>query len=64
MLFVPTAQIMAANAQQRHYAGVRYDGPVVDGPVESDRPRWRTFTAALFPRSESRGRRLAAVRPA
>jgi hypothetical protein len=64
MLFVPTAQIMAANAQQRHLSGARYDGPVVDGPVESDRQRWRTFTAALFPRSESRGRRLAAVRPA
>ncbi len=34
MLFVPTAQIMAANAQQRHYAGVRYDTAVSHRSVE------------------------------
>ena len=63
MLFVPTAQIMAANAQQRHYAGVRYDTAAVTVPVEkTHRHRW-SF-ASLAPRGQSRGRRLVAVRPA
>jgi len=65
MLFVPTAQIMAANAQQRHFAGVRYDTAAVTGPVEKTR-RHRWSFASLIPRAtaDSRGRRLTAVRPA
>ena len=38
MLFVPTAQIMAANAQQRHYAGVRYDSRRSHGSRREDSP--------------------------
>ena len=29
MLFVPTAQFLAADAQRRHYAEARFDGPTV-----------------------------------
>lgn len=46
MLFVPTAQIMAADAQRQHLAGARFDGPVVD-----HRPSWLARFAGLFGRS-------------
>jgi len=34
MLFVPTAQFLATDAQRRHFADARLDGPTV-APVES-----------------------------
>jgi hypothetical protein len=38
-----TAQIMASEAQRRHFDSVRLDGRVTDKPS-----RWRLFVAALF----------------
>jgi hypothetical protein len=46
MLYLYTAQIMAAEAQRRHIDGIRLDGPVTNKPA-----RWRSFVTALFPRS-------------
>lgn len=51
MLFGPTAQILAAAAQRRQFAGVRCDTASSQAPVESDRQRWRAFTAVLFSRA-------------
>ena len=62
MLYIPTTQFLAATAQQRHIDGTRFDGP-----VESDRRRWRSFTAAVFSRAaagpRSSRRPLATLRP-
>lgn len=62
MLFVPTALILASEAQRRQVAGARLDGPVVDG-----RHHRRSLLPARFTRSAgtvaSHGRRFA-PRPA
>ena len=46
MLYLYTAQIMASEAQRRHFDGVRLDGPVTSNPSS-----WRSLVAALFTRS-------------
>ena len=46
MLYLYTAQVMASDAQRRHFDGARLDGPVTDKPS-----RWRSFVAARFTRS-------------
>jgi len=46
MLDLYTAQIMASNAQRRHYDGVRLDGRLIAKPS-----RWRSLVAALFTHS-------------
>jgi hypothetical protein len=46
MLYLYTAQVMASEAQRRHFDGVRLDGTVTDKPA-----RWRSFVTALFTRS-------------
>jgi len=46
MLYLYAAQVMASEAQRRHFDGVRLDGRVTDKPS-----RWRSLVAALFTRS-------------
>lgn len=48
MLFSPTALILATDAQRRHVAEVRLDGPVVDVSR-----RRRTLRLSRFSRSAS-----------
>jgi hypothetical protein len=63
MLYLYTAQIMATEAQRRHFDGVRLDGRVTDKPS-----LWQSMVAALFTRSapaanhhRTRADRLAAA---
>ena len=46
MLYLYTAQVMAAEAQRRHIDGVRLDGRVIDKPS-----LWRSLVTALFTRA-------------
>ena len=46
MLYLYTAQMVAAEAQRRHIDGVRLDGHVTNKPS-----RWRSFVSVLFSRS-------------
>ena len=64
MLFIPTTQIMAADAQRRQFAAAR-----LDGPTAVEKPRGsRGLSAALFHRRPQAGgfagRRLNSARPA
>ena len=52
MLFVPTAQFLAADAQRRHFADARLDGPTTVPAASASR-----FSAArLFSRKSDRSR--------
>ena len=63
MLFVPTAQIMAAEAQRRHVAGVRLDGPVTDRGTHRASLMSRIFGRADRRIGQARGTRWVSAVP-